>query len=233
MKLLAIDTSSEATVLGLQLDSTIIDVTRTTDRSHSRDILPSIDQLMNDAGVKLSELDAVVFGQGPGSFTGLRIAIGVVQGLTYGLQIPAVPVSSMACLAQAEFRVSLETHAVVALKARLEEVYFGTYTSRDGVAQLLDLERVEDVSTLPRLPQANWLGIGDGWGPSADTGFQDKLIAALGITPTRISLQKVPVVEDLLCIGRYKLERGGSVSALEVRPEYLREQVAVKPSRKN
>ena len=127
MNLLGIDTSTRSTVLGLQLGSEVIDRTSPDVDTHSREILPSIESLVMEAGIGIEDLDAIVFGQGPGSFTGLRIAVGVVQGLGYGLGIPVVPVSSMACIAQSLIQAANPSLIFVGLTARLEEVYYGAY----------------------------------------------------------------------------------------------------------
>ena len=103
---------------------------RMSGRSHSRDILPTITALLTKNKLSLRNLNYIVYGQGPGSFTGLRIAVGVVQGLAFGLNIPVVPVSSLACLAQAQYRRSGQQQIVSALHARKEEVYLGKYRIR-------------------------------------------------------------------------------------------------------
>lgn len=223
MKLLAIDTSSSTTVLGLVLDDELIDRSTDTGRSHSRDLLPSIESLMSEAGISLGDLDAIVFGQGPGSFTGLRIAVGVVQGLAYGLDVPAVPVSSMGCLAQGAHRQHGANLVAVALKARLEEVYFGTYGFPEGVAEPLGSEMVVDVRELPPVEAGPWHGAGDGF------EFRTAIENALGVSIIEIHDTTRLDVRDLIAIGSRKFSAGKVVSALEARPVYLREQVAQKP----
>ncbi len=222
VQLLAIDTSSSATLLGLQLGEEIIDRTRgkevASSRYHSRDILPTIQQMLAEAHMGLDEIDAIIFGQGPGSFTGLRIAAGIVQGLAYGLRLPVVPVSSMACLAQVAFREGIQCRVAVALKARLQEVYFGTYEFSEGVACLLGPEMVVDVTQTPRQEEGTWLGVGDGW-----EDHRDSLEQSLGITLEDVLAVTCPTVENLLTLGRWKLARGETLSALEVRPKYMRE----------
>ena len=150
--LLIIDTSSRSTVLGLSIQETLIDRTTPAVNSHSREILPALSALLADAGIDLPDIDALVFGQGPGSFTGLRIAAGVVQGLAYGLDRPVVQISTMAALAQSlcdESRSS-DDSVCVALSARLEEVYFGAYRFDGGVAVPVTDERVADVRDYAR-----------------------------------------------------------------------------------
>ena len=229
MQLLAIDTSSSVTVLGLQQGDTIIDrdsINNTrpkearSSRYHSRDILPIIQQMLLEAQLSLDDLDAIVFGQGPGSFTGLRIAAGVVQGLAYGLQLPVVPVSSMACLAQVAAREDFQCRVAVALQARLQEVYFGTYEFREGVACHLGPELVAEATQVPRQEEATWIGVGDGW-----DAHRDSLEQSLGIVLEEVSSLSVPTAKNLLTLGSQKFSRGETLSALEVTPRYLREPV--------
>jgi tRNA threonylcarbamoyladenosine biosynthesis protein TsaB len=224
VNLLAIDTSTSSTILGLRFDDQILDLSKPAVKTHSRDILPSIQALVVEAGLELSDLDAIVFGQGPGSFTGLRIAAGVVQGLAYGLDIPVAPVSSMACLAQSLQPAGGDNKVFVALTARLEEIYFGSYEFNNGLAQSLAPEGVLDVAQLPLVPAGDWLGVGNAW------QLQEKIEGSLGIKFTSISEYAEPSVRDLIALGMGCIERGEMSSALEVSPVYLREVVASKPA---
>ena len=136
MNILAVDTSSSACVLGVRTSNQTWTDEAIVDRSHSKEVLPRIEALLQRAGVDKSSLNLIVYGQGPGSFTGLRIGVGVVQGLAYGLGIPVVGVSSLACLAQKQLRLGNGSYGLVALTARHTEVYFGAYEARDGIMQL-------------------------------------------------------------------------------------------------
>jgi tRNA threonylcarbamoyladenosine biosynthesis protein TsaB len=227
LKLLAIDTSTRSTVLGLLVDGELTDRTSEPAKTHSREILPSIESLVAAGNVSLGDLDAIVFGQGPGSFTGLRIAVGIVQGLGYGLSIPVVPVSTMACLAQSLAEEGEGKCIAVALSARLEEVYFGSYVIKNGIATSLGAELVADAGLLPVQDAGDWYGLGDGW------VLKDKLSASLAINPTEIDMNVVPRVSDLLTLGCNYLEQGKTVSAMEATPVYLREEVASKPGQNN
>ena len=144
MNTLVIDTSTEAQVLGLGLGDRIVEKFDIVGRDHSRIILDSIMALLDEEGIDKKQLELIVFGQGPGSFTGLRIAVGVVQGLAYGLGIPVVGVSTLACLAQGQYRLTGAANIVVAQSARKEEVFFGSYCISDGIAQLQGVEGVQN-----------------------------------------------------------------------------------------
>jgi tRNA threonylcarbamoyladenosine biosynthesis protein TsaB len=224
VNLLGIDTSTRSTVLGLQLGLEVIDRTSPDVDTHSREILPSIESLVREAGIRIEDLDAIVFGQGPGSFTGLRVAVGVVQGLGYGLGLPVVPVSSMACIAQSVIQTINPPFVFVGLTARLEEVYYGAYKFEEGIAEAVIPEGVVDVSELPHLPAGDWLGCGN-----AMLELGTKIQAVTGVSFKSISSQAVPIIRNLLSIGSFKFSRGESVSAMQAKPVYLREQVASRP----
>ena len=227
MNLLGIDTSTRSTVLGLQLGSEVIDRTSSDVDTHSREILPSIELLVREAGIRIEDLDAIVFGQGPGSFTGLRIAVGVVQGLGYGLGLPVVPVSSMACIAQSVIQTINPPLVFVGLTARLEEVYYGAYKFVEEIAEAVIPEGVVDVSELPQLPIGDWLDCGDAM-PEWGTKIQE----VTGVSFKSISSEAVPTIRNLLSIGSFKFSRGESVSAMQATPVYLREQIASRPGKR-
>ena len=217
LNLLAIDTSTSSTVLGLKKDNVIIDYTVRDVRTHSREILQSISSLLLEVELSLSELDGIIFGQGPGSFTGLRITIGVVQGLAYGADLRVIPVSSMSVMAQAA--VNDRSIVLVALLARREEIYYGTYELKNGLAVATTAEGVRDITELD-------LELPDGCLLITDAPhLEGKISESLGVCFSEVSTQTVPAVTDLLSLGLHKLNEGGSVSALEASPVYLREQV--------
>ena len=221
---LAIDTSTKACVLAIQTAAGTLVDSEIVDRTHSREILPRIDVLLGKAELSPVDIDLIVYGQGPGSFTGLRIGVGVVQGFAFGIGKPVVGVSSMACLAQTSYRVKGSEHALVALVARKEEVYFGSYSIVDGYAELNGIEVVLEASEIP--VQTNdkcWVGLGSGW------QFQPLLQEATGVIVTDIDLAGLPEANELLALGIHRHQRGLSTSAMLARPEYVRETVANLP----
>lgn len=224
MKILAIDTSSRACVLGVRASGQTWTDETVLDRSHSQEVLPRIEALLDRSGVDKSELDLLVYGQGPGSFTGLRIGVGVVQGLAYGLNVPVVGVSSLACLAQKHFRQEGHEHALVALTARHTEVYFGAYGIQQGWMQLLGQEGVFEAAEIPAQDSDHiWIGVGSGW------NLADSLCAAAGINVVSTIIEGYPEAIDLLDLGEARYSAGFGRTAPEAIPEYLREQVAAKP----
>lgn len=222
MKLLALDTSTSSSILGLKLNDQVIDASRMGVREHSRDLLPAIDSLLNEHEVKLTDLDAIVFGQGPGSFTGLRIAAGVVQGLAFGAEIPVAPVSTLAALAgSAQGRDDFEEILVV-IHAREQEVYGGFY---DASSKALGDEFVSDVNELPDKTGRNIIGVGNAW------HLQEKIEKRLGQALTEVLDESVPSLVNLLALGEHCVRSGNTVTALDAIPVYLREQVAQKQPR--
>lgn len=222
LNLLIIDTSTRSTVLGLARGDELIDRSSVPGASHSREILPSIEALLAETGTSLKQLDGIIFGQGPGSFTGLRISVGVVQGLGYGLDLPLVPVSSMAALAQACRGRGSETDIFVALTARLEEIYYGGYTVAGEIVEPAISEGVADVADLEPLPAGAWAGVGNAW------ALQDKIESATGVHFTAIQEETIPSVQALFTLGCAGLAAGQTVDALNAGPVYLREEVAQK-----
>ncbi len=223
MNILAIDTSTTACVLGIKTHGVEITRFEQIDRSHSLELLPRIVAILADANLDKNDIDLIVFGRGPGSFTGLRIAVDVTQGLAYGLDIPVVGVSTLACIAQGRSRKSLNgtaTHVMVAQIARQEELFYGAYDVSGGVAKLVQSEAVYLASEVPALPDGPWVGVGSGW------AFADKINASSGAGVSDVLLEAWPEAQDLLMLGEEAFKSGAAVSAAQALPEYLREQVA-------
>src|SRR3569623_782227 len=125
MNLLAIDTATEACSAALYLDGAIAARYALAPREHARLILPMVDELLREADIKPTQLDAVSFGRGPGALTGLRIAAGVVQGIAYGADLPVVPVSSLAALAQGCYRERGVTRILATIDAGIGWAAYG------------------------------------------------------------------------------------------------------------
>lgn len=126
-RLLALDASSDACSVALWLDGEVVDATAHVPRGHTRHLMPMIDEVLARAGVSLHSLDALAYGQGPGSFTGVRIAAGVAQGLAFGIECPLLGISTLRALALEVFRREGATLVMPALDARLGELYTALY----------------------------------------------------------------------------------------------------------
>ena len=222
--LLALDASSTACSCALIRDQLIVQRFEIAPREHTRLLLPMVDEVLAEAGVSLGQLDAIAYGQGPGSFTGLRIAAGIAQGLAYGADLPLMGISTLEALALAAHRKWHARHVIAALDARMDEIYVGAYHCLDGVLTVALEERVMPPSQL-RLPKTDhaieWLGIGSGW--QLLSGIPVDVQAALAQTLP----DELPAAEDLVRLADTAWERGARGSAPhEVIPVYLRDEVA-------
>ena len=149
MRFVCFDTATDALACALWLDGEVIGHDETAPRQHADRVLSVVDRLLAEAGVARSALDAVGFGRGPGSFTGLRIAAGVAQGLAFALDVPAVPVSSLAVIAQGSLRENGSRNVLALLDARLGEVYAGALRADGGVMRPIRGERLCRPGDLP------------------------------------------------------------------------------------
>jgi len=142
--ILALDTSSEACSAAVIKDGKITSVYAVVPRDHTRKIIPMIQQVLEESDTEAHQLDAIAFGRGPGSFTGLRIAAGVTQGLAYGLDIKVIPVSTLEAMALETAGMSSDecSHIVTAVDARMDEVYWGSFEIRGGEVVALQAEQV-------------------------------------------------------------------------------------------
>jgi tRNA threonylcarbamoyladenosine biosynthesis protein TsaB len=217
MNLLAFDTATEACTAALWLDGRVLE--RFELRSqHSEHLLPMIDALLAEAGLALTRLDAIAFGRGPGSFTGLRIGAGVAQGLAFGAGLPVVPVSTLAALAQGQEA----DRVLAALDARMQQVYWGRYT-RDaaGLMRLQGTEQVLAPSDIEPPRDGDWYGAGSGWDVHAAP-----LTGRLGPVLAGWHRQQRPHAREVARLGAALLGAGGAVAAELGVPVYLRDEVA-------
>mgnify|MGYP006158930571 CR=1 FL=1 len=222
MNLLAIDTSSRACALAVSRSGHIEESFAVLERRHSQEVLGRLIDLMQSAGIGLSELDAIIFGQGPGSFTGVRIAVGVVQGLGFGLDIPVVPVSSLAAIAQGTFRESGSVDIVSALHARADEFFMGAFHISEGCAEPVIPELIHSPTDAAELSRTiAWTGAGDGWGEHGAL-----LASSLDVRIAASFAETLPRGTDLIALGERAYARGAAVAAENARPVYLREVVA-------
>ncbi|MEN8260373.1 MAG: tRNA (adenosine(37)-N6)-threonylcarbamoyltransferase complex dimerization subunit type 1 TsaB [Pseudomonadota bacterium] len=163
MIVLAVETATEACSAALYADGRILERYQVAPREHSMLILPMVQSLLDESGAALNNIDALAFGCGPGSFTGLRIAAGVVQGIAFAADLPVVPVSTLAAMAQDVFEAFEEKYAFAAIDARMGEVYWGVYQRNSrGFAELLGVEAVLYAVDVD-FPDVRGAGVGSGW----------------------------------------------------------------------
>src|SRR5688500_11990575 len=148
--ILALDTSTEACSCALFINGVIAEDFEYCPRQHAQRILPMIHALMARHEVGFAQIDAIAFGRGPGSFTGLRIAAGVAQGIAFAADLPAIPVSTLAAIALDVHESLPATYVMSTLDARIDEIYWGLFRFEDGLPVLLDQEylcKPEDMKT--------------------------------------------------------------------------------------
>ncbi len=221
MNLLAFETSTESCSVALLYGDTLIFRSEIAPRRHAELALPMAEFLLAEAGIGKAQLDAIAMGRGPGSFTGVRLAVSLAQGLAFALDVPVVPVSSLAALAMQAPADGPITLAVT--DARMGEVYAGCFSRDDeGLVNPLDEERVsapEEVS-LPGVGR-NWQVVGSGWAVYADA-----LRAAVGSDPRWSAGDRYPQATDIARLAVRDLKAGAGVPAEQALPVYLRNKVA-------
>ncbi|WP_260291256.1 tRNA (adenosine(37)-N6)-threonylcarbamoyltransferase complex dimerization subunit type 1 TsaB [Sedimenticola hydrogenitrophicus] len=225
MKILALETATEACSAALLIDGNVIERYQVQPRMHSQLILPMLDELLAEAGVTLAGLDAIAFGRGPGAFTGVRIAVGVAQGAAFAADLPVVPVSTLAALAQRGFRELGWRRLLPAYDARMQEVYWGAYeVDAQGLvsARVADEVSAPDRVTLPA--GGGWQGVGAGWG-----SYRDLLDQRLGDAVGEVNADLLCSAHDVALLGAAGFVRGEAVAAELAAPVYLRDKVASRP----
>jgi tRNA threonylcarbamoyladenosine biosynthesis protein TsaB len=225
LKILALDTATEACSAALSVADEVQERFVIAPRGHAGLILPMVDALLAEAGLAPNQLDAIAFGRGPGSFTGIRIGTGVVQGIAFGADLPVVPISSLAALAQGAAVEMGTEQLLVALDARMGEVYWGAYRmDTQGLVRLDGQECVVPPTQVPLPPEEDWNGAGSGWGVYAEIlriRLRDKL--------ARWEAEHYPHARDVARLGEAGLVKGQAVSAEQALPVYLRDRVARRP----
>lgn len=224
MNLLAIDTATEACSAALLQDDDIYERYQLAPREHNRMILPMISALLDEAGVEAGDLDAIAFGCGPGSFTGVRIAAGVTQGIAFGLELPVVPISTLAALSLDAMETTGIDVAYACIDARMNEVYWGIY-ERDcrGEISLVGEESVTAAATVNGLAGRAAVGTGSGW-----MTYSDVLPHRVGAYLSSVLPDRFPRAGSIARLGALTLLRGHGIPAEQAQPVYLRDNVARK-----
>jgi tRNA threonylcarbamoyladenosine biosynthesis protein TsaB len=221
MRVLAIDTSTEALSVALCTEQGTIERGIEMARGHAEQILPLIDAVLGEANVRLSELDGIAAGVGPGTFTGVRISVAVAQGLGFGAGLPVVPVTSLEALAFAAI-LGGEDRVIACLDARMGELYWGCF-ARDPAQGLSSLGSLQvSPADRVRLPSAGrYRGIGRGF-----TAYPE-LAALAGISVDARSAAALPNAADIARLGALRLAAGQGLDPADLKPEYVRDKVAL------
>ncbi len=217
MKILALDTSSQACSTAMWIDGAVIEHFELLERGHSKRILPMIEAVLAEAGLVLRQCDALAFGRGPGSFTGIRIGVGAAQGLAYGADLPTVPVSSLAALAYGQ----PARRVLAAFDARIGQIYWGAFARGPrGDSIVVRGEAVSEPESVS-VDGEGWVGAGSGF-----DRYAERLGARLRTRLTGWSPRQVPHARDVAALGARDFANGLSVPASGAVPEYVRDRVA-------
>jgi len=221
MKILALDTATDACSAALYIDGDIQERFEIAPRVHTKLLLPMIDSLMADAQLRPQQLDAIAFGCGPGSFTGVRIATGVMQGIAYGADLPVVPVSTLAAISQACLQKTQQNTIFTAVDARMGEIYWAVYQrDAEGYAGLIDQEKVQVATDVDALSLTGY-GIGSGW-QQYSTELSDKLSNQL----IGFDADYLPHSAEIALLGAVGVQRKKTLPVELAMPVYLRDKVA-------
>jgi tRNA threonylcarbamoyladenosine biosynthesis protein TsaB len=219
MKLLGFDTSTEACAVGVLADGRCFSRVELTPRRHTECVLPWSDDLLAEAGLRKTQLDAIAVGIGPGAFTGVRLAVSLAQGLALGLDIPVLGVSTLACIAQSSAH---DGPIAVLMDARMGECYVGFYQKQQGIVAALAPEQLLSPETLSLPWAGDWIALGSGL-----SSYADRLPADVLGQFTHTDSTALPQAHALLQIAAHDFSAGLARAPEHVEPAYLRDKVAL------
>ncbi|GBL03444.1 tRNA (adenosine(37)-N6)-threonylcarbamoyltransferase complex dimerization subunit type 1 TsaB [Glaciecola sp. KUL10] len=223
MNILAIDTATEACSVALLKGEEAFSTFEICPQQHSQRILPMIDDLLKKQDIKLKELDAIAYGRGPGSFTGVRIATGIAQGLAFGAELPVLQISTLAAMAQEAYEKTGVAHVRVLIDARMQEVYFGDYVAVNGLVEARQEEAVLPPNeAFEKFESEHAQGeqytfAGTGWQAYASDLHFSSSIEVL-----------YPNAKAMLKLAKQAYLSAQTVKAEEIQPTYLRDKVTWK-----
>ena len=222
--ILAIETSSELASCALLRDGAVLARSSSGVRTHSQSVLPMIQELLAEAGIALKDCDAIAFGSGPGSFTGVRTACGIAQGLAFGANLPVVPVVTLDAMALACRQQSGATDVLAVLDARMGEVYWAQYQfdSAAGATAIAAPRAVLGPAlSAPEAvaPQGAVTACGNGFTAYAE-GLSGKDFAA------GARAEVMPHAAQIAQLAAIAFAAGATVSAADAQPLYLRNKIA-------
>jgi tRNA threonylcarbamoyladenosine biosynthesis protein TsaB len=232
VRILAIDTATESCSAALLLDGRLLQREQLLERGAAETILPMVEELLTEAGVRLSMLRAIAFGRGPGAFTGVRLAASVTQGLAFGAGLQVVPVSDLQALAQRVFdEAGAVERVLVCTDARMHEVYWGCFErAADGFARPTSEERVtrpEEVTLPP--PWAIRPGAASGRLAGVGSGFTAYPRLREELQLDAVLEGRLPRAAEIARLAVREVAAGRIFSAEQALPVYLRDDVTRAP----
>lgn len=218
-KILIIDTSTEACSVALLQNNQLTSRFDVTPQSHTKMVLPMVDSLLSEANIKVSALDAVAWGRGPGSFTGVRIGTGIMQGIAMGADKSVIPLSTLATMAQQAIEEHQAEYVMAGIDARMGEVYWAVYQNINGLAKLVEQEIVASPEALNALnfEQPHYVGVGTAW----QAYPQLKELANITV------LEEIlyPQAKSMAALAVQALKDGEVVDVADAAPVYVRDTV--------
>ena len=218
MRLLAFETATEACSVAVLVDGDVRERFGIAPRRHAELALPWADELLAEAGVAKSQLDAIAVGRGPGAFTGVRLAVALAQGIALALDRPVLPVSTLASLAMQ----ASGPQVLAAIDARMGEVYLGRFHIAEGEPTADGGETVVAPGLADLLPGESWHGVGTGF--AAPDGA---LRARMGDALVVVDALALPHAADVARLGARAFARGEAIAPERLEPAYLRDNVAL------
>ena len=219
MNLLALETSTEYLSLALLVDGKTLSFEANAGQTHSQLILPQIQVLLSAANLQLIDLDGLAFGAGPGSFTGVRIAAGVAQGLGFGASLPVAGICTLLALAEE----SGACKVISCLDARMGEVYHAAYEKIEMQWHAVIAPGLYKPEAVPALPGADWIGVGSGW-----QAYAPQLNAIYSGQLQDVEGTLLPTASAILRLALPRFASGEALPASAALPIYIRNRVALK-----
>ncbi|MDP2229252.1 MAG: tRNA (adenosine(37)-N6)-threonylcarbamoyltransferase complex dimerization subunit type 1 TsaB [Moraxellaceae bacterium] len=221
MKLLALETSTEACSAALYLEGKMISRFRHAPRLQTDLLLPMVEELLAESGMTLADMDALAYSRGPGAFTGVRIAAAAVQAMAFARDLPVLAVSSLQTLAQGAYRQHGAHRVLAVFDARMNEVYIGAYAWRDGLMQPLGNEHLCAPTALPAellCEPAAFFAAGNG------VAVHEAALRAQ-CTLSGVAPDFFPAAEDVVPLALALHAQGGACAPELALPVYLRDEV--------
>ncbi len=221
--ILAIETSTDACSVAIITPDETYGIFEIRPQAHAEILLDMVEEICNQAGVELADISAIAFGAGPGSFTGVRIAAGVVQGLAFGAKKPVIPISSLQALAQQGFNKTNQPHIMPVIDARMKEVYWGSYVANEqGLMMPLVTDSLEKPDKLLLDPNTPYLAVGTG-----SLVYHAVLQANNPHINIDTSVQH-PRAHEVAQLAVYLFAKGAALPPEQAIPNYVRNDVAEK-----
>lgn len=220
-KILAIETATEACSVALLHQELIQERYQLAPQQHTHLILPMLESLLDEAGLKLGDLDAIALCRGPGSFTGSRIGASIVQAIAFAAEIPVILVSSLQCLAQGAYRELQAEHVLAAIDARMGEIYWASYQlNAQGIMSEVAAELLSNPAQMPLTNLSGFTGVGSAW-----DRYHELLASQFKGQLQQWVPQRYPRAYDVAVLAAHAFQKGQFVSAEKALPVYLREKI--------